>query len=45
MLYDQGDDRAAVGVDVVGLYPPDVAAVTAAGTASDPGSGPVAMDD
>ncbi len=45
VLYDRVDDRAAVGVDVVGLYPPDLAAVVAASTASDPGSGPVATDD
>lgn len=44
-MYDRIDDRAAVDVDVVGLYPVDLAAVTAAATACDPGSGPVAMDD
>ncbi len=45
LLYDQIDDRAPVEADVVGLYPPDLAAVAAAATASDPGSGPIAMDD
>lgn len=43
--YDRVDDRTTVNVDVVGLYSPDLAAVVAAATASDPGSGPVAMDD
>ncbi len=45
MLYDAVDDRAGAGIDVVGLYPPDLVAVVAAATASDPGSGPTSMDD
>jgi hypothetical protein len=51
MTYDAADEVFAdngplVGEnDVVGLYPPDIAAVVSRGTASDPGSGPMAPDD
>lgn len=48
--YDADDETFVDGplvtkADVVGLYPPDVAAVASAATACDPGSGPTRIDD
>jgi hypothetical protein len=48
--FDAADERADGGpfvgeVDVVGLYWPDVAAAASRETWSDPGSGPMRVDD
>jgi hypothetical protein len=46
MTYSAGDDDVTgIEIDVLGLYSPEAAAVAAQGTACDPGSGPVRMDD
>jgi hypothetical protein len=49
--YDASEDARGVSgpfvaeTDVIGLYPPDVAAAAGRATACDPGSGPTRIDD
>jgi hypothetical protein len=44
--YHAADDEVVgTEIDVLGLYPPDAAAVAARTTACDPGSGPTRIDD